>query len=195
MLSSNYKSSNRNVTGASKRLTTDAKDSLYGGATTASEYHPTYKCGGNTKGTELLENADIADKFTSKNQKGEKKVGNQQLDYPVALITADEIVYAGGSDNSENANVYYYKNNNGTSITDQYAWWTMSPYGFMDHSRIFSVEGLRDAGSLGSYSVSGSYHSIRPVLSLKSCVGITGAGTTSDPYIPSVDAACAAADN
>ena len=43
------------------------------------------------------------DKFTVSNS-----IGNGKLTYPVGLLTADEVMYPGGRDNSSNSSFYLY---------------------------------------------------------------------------------------
>ncbi len=183
--------------GAAMRLS--PYTSSYGGVSSKEEYHPTFKCGGNADGSGngLWNNADVADKFTTENT---RHIGNEDLTYPVALITADEIVYAGGLLGEDNENIYYYKNSYGASVTRDFWWWTMSPWRFYDKEALtFIVYSERiNEGMLGNAGVDYqdvSTGAVRPVLSLKSCVEVTGKGTTDDPYIPSIDDACANADN
>ena len=97
--------------------------------------------------------------------------GNKALIYPIGLITADEISFAGGVNNKINTSYYLY-------IGQIY--WTMSPYYHRDYygADMFSVW---VDGYLNSSSVS-EEHGIRPVINLKSDVQITGSGTTTDPY-------------
>ncbi len=56
----------------------------------ASNKRPSYKCGVNLNGT-LYGDASNADKFTISTT-----TGNGLLTYPIALITADEVFFAGG---------------------------------------------------------------------------------------------------
>ncbi len=185
--------------GAAMRLTLDAMGTTYGGVTQKTEYHPTFKCGGNAKGDGigLWDNGgDVADKFTGI-QKSTTKVGNQLLgDAPIALMTADEVAYAGGINTSNSENTYYYKNSVGGSVTGDKYWWTMSPYNADADgwTYVFYVGGSVRPGYLTGELVVASF-SVRPVVSLKSCVEVTGSGKVDDPYIPSIDGACAEADN
>ena len=132
----NYQIKNDMNYGAAMRLTLRASGADYGGVTSVNDYHPTFKCGGDNKGG-LWKNASDSDKFTSNKQTGAKKVGNQQLKYPIALMTADEIVYAGDTISEVNENTYYYKNNQGGSAAE--FWWTMSP---VNNYSMFGVDHL-----------------------------------------------------
>ena len=107
-----------------------------------------------------------------------------KLTYPIALMTADETVFAGGLGN-KSALTYYYYNNAKKSSTSDLNWWTMTPYGG-NPSSIYYISGMA-AGLLGCnyadmYDVGEGYVA-RPVTSLKSCVKWkSGDGTASDPY-------------
>ena len=89
----------------------------------------------------------------------------------IGLITADEVMYAGGT-GSSNYGYYLYTGN---------AYWTMSPYGFngSGYANVFDVY------SGGSLRGSWVYNSdgVRPVISLSTNNTITGSGTISDPYV------------
>ena len=65
---------------------------------------PTYKCGGNTSGGLFEDTQAVEDKFSASTEGG----GNGKLKYPIALMTADEVAFAGG--------VY------DTSLSSPYAW-------------------------------------------------------------------------
>ncbi len=150
--------------------------------------HPSFKCGVNGQGIENVD-ASIKDKFSGVNE-------NAKLINPIGLITADEIIYAGGtySYKSLNKEVYYKLNSVKQNSVGEKEWWTMTPdYNYCSGTcpRVAIVVGdsLYYSGTATPDSV------IRPVLSIKACAIVTGNGTTTDPYIPSIDAACAAADN
>ena len=95
--------------------------------------------------------------------------GNQALDYPIGLITADEVVYAGGFGGSNNTDYYLYTNLN---------YRTMSPYCHPD-SAVFIVNAN---GFIGNGGVRNS-NSIRPVINLDANVTLSGSGTSTDPYV------------
>ena len=94
--------------------------------------------------------------------------GNGLLDYPVGLLTADEIRLAGGQSSN-----YYLK-------TGQY-WWSLSPYCFSNHHAYgFNVY---SNGYLSTSSVNTSY-GVRPSVSLApGTKSIDGEGTPESPYI------------
>jgi len=97
--------------------------------------------------------------------------GNNASTYPIGLITADEVAYAGGVLGVANANYYL---NNGTGF------WTMSPHAFADSkARTLFVS---STGSLGGISATDSLY-VRPVISLKGTVTImSGDGSAEHPY-------------
>ena len=110
------------------------------------------------------------DKFTT-----DGTLGNGKLTYPVALITIDEYVYAGGQlcdDGAvclENPDFYLYTYND---------WhWTMSPQVFAGTSNIYL---LIYGGSTPISGASGA--SARPVLSINSNAITGGSGTMDNPF-------------
>ena len=68
--------------------------------------------------------AKTEDKFTT-----DSSVGNGKLTYPIALMTADEVAYAGGIFYTESKYPFYwvYNNADNISITNSIIWWTMTP--------------------------------------------------------------------
>ena len=100
------------------------------------------------------------------------------------LMTAEEVVYAGGQLNDkENNNVYYSINGNGEMYAN--SWWTMTPgntdgiyhYVFLVHQGGTTMNGrLLMEGTNLEYG-------IRPVVSLASCVNfLSGDGSPDAPY-------------
>ena len=126
---------------------------------------PTYDC------------ATTEDKFTV-----DTSTGNGKLTYPIALMTADEVAFAGGVD-ATNAETWYYYNSANKSSTGSTWWWLLSPHFWDDRDAfVFGVDGSSSPGRLASYRV-GSTYGVRPAISLKSCVKYsTGNGSASDPY-------------
>ena len=117
------------------------------------------------------------DKFTV-----DSTVGNGKLTYPIALMTADEVSFAGGLYGTNAPTWYYYNSANGSSIGSTY-WWLLSPrYWSGSNASVFRVDGLSYPGRLNNAYVSGT-NGVRPVISLKSCIKYsTGNGSASDPY-------------
>ncbi len=170
---------------------------------------PTYQCGQNSRGgyyntsgtwTTLSgaytsSAANTADKFSANTGSG----GNGKLQYPIALITADEISFAGGKYGTNAPNTYYYLNSSGGSSTGSNWWWTMSPYSAngSSYAYVFVVGNSGNPGRVAYISVVDSGASaVRPVLSLKSCVNWeSGNGTAESPYKVSVSDTCSVAVN
>ena len=126
---------------------------------------PTYDC------------TDTNDKFTV-----DTSTGNGKLTYPIALMTADEVSFAGGLW-ATNASTWYYYNSAKGSSTGSTWWWLLSPnYWGGGSALVFNVYGSSLPGYLysdGVYRAGG----VRPAVSLKSCVKTSGGdGSASDPY-------------
>ena len=101
--------------------------------------------------------------------------GNKALANPVGLITADEVVFAGGKGGTNNSSYYLYTGQN---------YWTMSPFDFYDgHADVFFVH---SNGNLNYSNVYGAI-GVRPVINLSADVKVTGSGTSSDPFVVSSD--------
>ena len=119
------------------------------------------------------------DKFTV-----DASTGNGKLTYPIALMTADEIAYAGGVF-EQNAPMWYYTNSSLESSTGTTYWWSLSPFKWDDrhaNSNSWLVHGSGGTGYSDSDYVGRSV-GVRPVVSLKSCIKYsTGNGTSETPY-------------
>jgi len=127
---------------------------------------PTYDC------------TDTNDKFTV-----DTSTGNGKLTYPIALMTADEVSFAGGL-YGNNAQTWYYYNSAKGSSTGSTFWWLLSP-SIWDgsYARVFSVVGSSYPGYLGFNYVVDYTHGVRPAISLKSCIKYsTGDGSAGTPY-------------
>ena len=117
------------------------------------------------------------DKFTV-----DASSGNGKLTYPIALMTADEIAYAGGVV-YKNAPMWYYTNSSFESSTGTKWWWLLSSF-YWDSGDAGSwyVHGSDIPGYLSSGYVN-TWNAVRPVVSLKSCVQWkSGDGSASNPY-------------
>ena len=137
--------------------------------------------------------ATTEDKFTV-----DSSTGNGKLTHPIALMTADEISYAGGIYGNYNANAWYFRNaKEGTLTTSSSStdasysstgstwWWLLSPrYWTGSDAGVFSVYGSGGPGGLGINRVSVYYAGgVRPAISLKSCVKTSGGdGSANAPY-------------
>jgi len=108
------------------------------------------------------------DRYTlPKNEKG-----NGALTYPVGLLTADEVVLAGGVFGTSNSTYYLY--------TSQY-FWSLSP-NYSTGSRAF-VFGVRSTGYLSNDGVYDTY-GVRPSISLgPGTTFSTGDGSMETPYV------------
>ena len=152
---------------------------------------PSYACGATIEGYgHYFEgSANIADKFTG-NQTNSQSVtiGNGLLSTTTAaLITADEISFAGGVYGSDSTSWYYYNAaDTPESITGTRPWWTMSSHdwdGSYHSTGIFNVYGSAYLGKLSNYSVNVSNVSFRPVISLKSNImWVMGDGSPNSPF-------------
>ena len=106
------------------------------------------------------------DKFSQKN-------GQAKLDYPVALITADEVAMAGAITGETNSKYYLYNNQD---------YWTMTPSNFSDG--IARVNIVFETGSIVTYCSVADHAGVRPVINLKQNVTISkGDGTTLNPFV------------
>ena len=139
---------------------------------------PSYKCGANTSNGLFESTQAIADKFSASASGG----GNGQLKYPIALMTADEVVFAGGriSRNLSSPYAWYYTNSEGSSIVGSNSWWTLSPRSWS--GSVSSVHRVYDLGKIESNTVNFGF-TIRPVISLSQCAKVkSGIGTPESPY-------------
>ena len=103
--------------------------------------------------------------------------GNKALTRPIGLITADEVVYAGGVVGISNKTYY---------LTNEVDFWTISPCDSSVNPRVYLVTG--GGGSLIGTYVDWRNIGVRPVINLKSTVEITsGNGTESNPYVIKTD--------
>ena len=113
---------------------------------------------------------------------------NAKLDYPVGLMTIDELSYAGGKSWTKLTApyVWYYTNANGESITGNAPSWSLSPriwYGTYSSTNVWR---WNDSYYLGSFLPADVVDSIavRPSVSLSSCNLISrGDGSPENPYV------------
>ena len=110
-----------------------------------------------------------SDKFTSK----KSSIGNKALEYPVGLITADEVAMAGGAFGSSNTNSSYYLYTNQNS-------WLGSPSYF--YSSGLAKEFVVYSSGCLNYNNVDYNNGARPVVSLSSKAKLSGNGTYSNPY-------------
>ena len=110
-----------------------------------------------------------SDKFTKTTAKG-----NGKLSYPVGLITADELTFAGLPAGETNNSFYLHTGAN---------YWAGSPFVFYDGNRAREFR-VRVGGSLVDDIVSGT-GGARGVVSLSSESKLLGSGTYNDVYVVS----------
>ena len=121
------------------------------------------------------------DKFTV-----DTSTGNGKLTYPIALMTADEVSFAGGVYNKNAPTWYYYNSANGSS-TGSTRWWLLSPYSWFSSAvvnvaYVLNVNGSSYPGDFNGLGVNVA-GGVRPAISLKSCIKYsTGDGTANNPY-------------
>ena len=124
--------------------------------------NPSYNC------------TDIRDAFSIDNT-------NAKLDYPVSLMTADEIAFAGGVafQTMNTPYAWFISNSVGTQVST--SWWSLSPY-YWYGGRAFVWYWNSVFAYLNYYLVDPS-PAVRPAISLKSCIKYsTGDGTSESPY-------------
>ena len=142
------------------RSYTASDSNLYFGAYTrlVANKQPTLKC------------KSAKDKFTV-----DASNGNGDLRYPVGLITADEVAYAGGVYFSSNNSFYLY------NIFDKSSSWSMTPAENLSGSAgAFFIGG---DGALHDFTLRSSYLAL-PVISLKPDMEYSsGNGTSSSPFV------------
>ena len=128
--------------------------------------NPTYDC------------EDSKDAFSGSNNEA-------KLTYPIGLMTADEITYAGGYKlkNLTSPYAWYYLNSAGGSKTGRTYWWLLSPMGWYGvDARSWYVRGSDNPGSLFAGRVGYSF-GVRPAISIKSDVlWSSGDGSPENPY-------------
>ena len=128
---------------------------------------PTYNC------------TNMSDAFSVNNT-------SAKLDYPVGLMTIDELSYAGGQAYTKLTAPYawYYTNANGESSYGSVAFWALSP-DIWDGSLsvVWYVGGSGDPGGLNDILVDYT-GAVRPSVSLSSCNLISrGDGSANNPYV------------
>ncbi len=102
----------------------------------------------------------------------ESEFGNGALTYPVGLITADELLMAGGNPKSDNTNYYLYTNQD---------YWSMSPYGFYeDYGYTFYTT---SSGKISDSTPDRTALGVRPVISISKDANLSGNGTWNNPYV------------
>ena len=152
--------SDRSITSGSGYLTTPT--TLYGAFNRLQDgKKPSLKC------------SQDNDKFKMSNE-------SAKLNYPVALITADEVALAGGrgyynGGYSPNSNYYLYNGN---------YFWTLSPSYFSSGHSSAYVWPVMPSGSLTPWNGVTNSFGVRPVINLRADVQITkGDGSSLNPFV------------
>lgn len=132
----------------------------------------------NINPTPTFECSNSSDLFTTSGSNG----GNKALQYPIGLITADEVAYSGEVWDGAQRNTYLY-------IGLDY--WTMSPQSYdvmLGTANVFyaHVNALPVSPGGGISNPVNNTVGVRPVINLKASVQFSsGDGTVSNPYIVS----------
>ena len=128
---------------------------------------PTYNC------------INMSDAFSVNNT-------SAKLDYPVGLMSIDELSYAGGQafTTLDAPYAWYYTNANGESSYGSVAFWALSPSRWNgSYSGVWLVNGSDGPGRLVTDNVGGA-DAVRPSVSLSSCNLISrGDGSANNPYV------------
>ena len=140
------------------------------GTTSITTSKPTFKCAENANNTYSRFTVDVT---TLPN--GNQTNGN--LKYPIGLLSADEVAYAGAYKNGQTNKSYYLYN---SSITSN--WWLSSPGSYIGSTAYeWRVNGSN--GNINDYDSVNLIYAFRPSISLKASVLINGGdGTISNPY-------------
>ncbi len=136
-----------------------------------------------------------------------------KLDYPVGLMTADEVTYAGSvyfDYRSTPLKGYYYTNSVGGAIVgNDNRWWTMSPTIYSNNNIYGRQESCFGVFNMTKYVLNKVYSDtsaeigqlllgittesevVRPVISLKSCtLWKSGDGSATSPYEIALNGGC-----
>ena len=129
---------------------------------------PTYNC------------INMSDAFSVNNT-------SAKLDYPIGLMTIDELSYAGGERSTilDAPYAWYYTNANGESSYGSAAFGALSPFDWNGFSSgVWSVSGSVAPGRLDSNRAGDGIIVLRPSVSLSSCNLISrGDGSPENPYV------------
>ena len=141
-------------------------------------FAPYYRMDYDTKGAKANPSyncTDIRDAFSVDNT-------SAKLDYPISLMTADEIAFAGGVafKTMNTPYAWFISNSAGTQVSTY--WWSLSPV-YWDGSSAGVWGWYPDVANLGSSIDVSNTFDVRPAVSLKSCtLYSTGDGSATNPY-------------
>ena len=122
---------------------------------------------------------DSNDLYTVK----ESGKGNHALTYPIGLITADEIVFAGNV-----FDVVSSPSNSGYYLYNDVHYWSMTPFSYVSSDTYKAAVFVLASGSIlgnamyfGTVYMSGN--ALRPVINLRGDIELAGTGIASDPFV------------
>ena len=130
--------------------------------TDGAKANPSYNC------------TDIRDAFSAENT-------SAKLTYPIGLMTADEIAFAGGVafQTMNTPYAWFISNSAGTQVSK--SWWSLSPL-YWNGSYASVWRWNSDYAFLSDINIYFT-NAVRPVISLKSCIKYgTGDGSATNPY-------------
>ena len=146
--------------------------------TSSFDYAPYERLGGDTNAP-TYNCTNMSDAFSVNNT-------SAKLDYPVGLMSIDELSYAGGQafTTLDAPYAWYYTNANGESSYGSVAFWALSPRRWGGSvSFVWDVNGSDTPGNLLNLNVDGAI-AVRPSVSLSSCNLISrGDGSANNPYV------------
>ena len=129
----------------------------------------------------LQDNKKPSLKCSQDNDKFKMSNASAKLNYPVALITADEIALAGGR-------AYYYNggylSNSNYYLYNGKSYWSLSPSYFDSNNSDANVWYVMPSGSLNPWNDVTFSFGVRPVINLRADVQITkGDGSALSPFV------------
>ncbi len=116
---------------------------------------------------------------STQNSNGVNIEGNNKLKNPVAMITSDEVLYAGG---------FFKSSNNGYWLYTNKYYWTISPSNFNGSSAFVFYVSSEGSTNSAYVSMNNTNTGVRPVINLKADTSFTNKGTgtkgsNTNPYI------------
>ena len=112
---------------------------------------------------------------TTKSTLPDGKETNGNLKYPIGLLTADEVAYAGAYKYNQTNKSFYIYNNNITIF-----WWTLAPISFSGANAL--ILRVNNSSADLYYNYVNTSYAFRPTVNLKYNVKFTGTGISADPY-------------
>ena len=162
----------RSVISSNTGTGTGSNYTLYGGYERLLKSQPSLKC------------ESTSDYYTVN---GSNK-GNKALSYPVGLVTMDEVMYAGYAGGYSSGEYVLTAPNISSYINIGFNFYTMTPIGFLwptnwtkgSYAMIYYIDAraINDVDPQTHYSFG-----LRPVINLKSTLGVNGSGTKNNPFI------------